>query len=503
MPAREIQVINMDYNTLMANLNTYVSQYSALQNWNINDPTDPLMAVFTYYLLSLERLGKWANDIVQEFNIISARQRENIIDRALELGYSPLGNIASYAYFNITCGTAGSAFIAPAHSIVVSYTLPTGGKVLFDNDNSIYFGPSTTLVQNVRFTQGRFVTINRNSSSAPYQTILFSDNLAVNTLSVFVSNVQWTQIASLRLAGPNDQVYTYRQVANNMHLIMFGDNTNGAIPTNGATITVSYKSGGGSLGNINATDVINTIEVSPSSRITGVTNVTAAIGGADPESNDSIRVNAPLVSKLFGRLVSTTDVTNYCNAYPGVARAQAFAGGGSLVNIYVVPQGGGQPTQALIASLQADVSTRLPVGFYCVVSAPNYVAPTINITISVDPSYVPSQVATDVANAILNLINPLTKNAQGLYVNNFGSDLYKSDIVNAVMQNLAVVQIQSISTVPSAGTSGDVLIQLSYDQILTNVGATVNVTANIASSSSSSNPTLPIQTIFPSTSTSN
>jgi hypothetical protein len=67
------------------------------------------------------------------------------------------------------------------------------------------------------------------------------------TVTVTVDDREWSLVASLQDAGSSDAVYVLNRETGS---IRFGDGVQGARPTIGSTITVSYSRGAGSVGNI-------------------------------------------------------------------------------------------------------------------------------------------------------------------------------------------------------------------------------------------------------------
>jgi hypothetical protein len=108
------------------------------------------------------------------------------------------------------------------------------------------------------------------------------------------TGTMWRRVDSLVTASTTEQVYSIELDDQDNVTIVFGDNLNGAAPAAG-TINVIFRQGGGSSGNV-ATGFINTT-------VTGLiglfaTTVTVynnepSSGGANRESLDEIRVNAP------------------------------------------------------------------------------------------------------------------------------------------------------------------------------------------------------------------
>jgi hypothetical protein len=79
----------------------------------------------------------------------------------------------------------------------------------------------------------------------------------VAKIAVTVNGRQWKPVSSFRSTGQEDAVFMLNSKTGR---ISFGDGIHGAIPSVGSTVTVSYRQGGGSTGNISkkiygATDV--------------------------------------------------------------------------------------------------------------------------------------------------------------------------------------------------------------------------------------------------------
>ena len=65
---------------------------------------------------------------------------------------------------------------------------------------------------------------------------------------VNIASTIWTQVSDFLDSGPTDTHYLVRVDDNDQATIRTGDGTNGAIPSPGASVSVSYKIGGGEAG---------------------------------------------------------------------------------------------------------------------------------------------------------------------------------------------------------------------------------------------------------------
>ncbi|PYM59417.1 MAG: hypothetical protein DMD77_04560 [Candidatus Rokuibacteriota bacterium] len=69
-------------------------------------------------------------------------------------------------------------------------------------------------------------------------------------ITVAVDGASWTRVQSLRRAGPDDQVFTVSTEDDGTTEVRFGDGSRGLRPPAGSTLTVTYKTGGGAIGNV-------------------------------------------------------------------------------------------------------------------------------------------------------------------------------------------------------------------------------------------------------------
>ena len=143
-----------------------------------------------------------------------------------------------------------------------------------------------------------------------------------STLTVTVNGVRWDEAPTLLESAPDDQVYTTAQDNSGQTTVTFGDGYNGARPPTGRdNIHTRYRKGLGTSGNLDAGGIQQLIDSVPS--LQKVTNPQPSLGGADAESIDQIRVNAPASISTFGRAVSTEDYAALALSYPGIVKASA------------------------------------------------------------------------------------------------------------------------------------------------------------------------------------
>ena len=143
-----------------------------------------------------------------------------------------------------------------------------------------------------------------------------------STLQVRVNDVLWHETDGLADLGPHDYHYVTKANDDDKTSVIFGTGEHGArLPTGPDNVTAVYRSGIGKPGNVKP-DQITLLATRPLG-VKSVTNPMAATGGADRESRDQARRNAPLAVLALDRLVSTTDYADFARTFAGIAKASA------------------------------------------------------------------------------------------------------------------------------------------------------------------------------------
>ncbi len=143
-----------------------------------------------------------------------------------------------------------------------------------------------------------------------------------DTLQVLVNGVPWHQAQWLFGLSSNQRAYVVRNNSQDNTWLIFGNGNYGAhLPGGRGHITATYRIGSGEVGNVPAYS-LTTLRKRPPG-IQKVTNPMPASGGADPESNDMARINAPLhVQQTMQRIVSFNDYEHFARAYAGISKVQ-------------------------------------------------------------------------------------------------------------------------------------------------------------------------------------
>jgi hypothetical protein len=143
-----------------------------------------------------------------------------------------------------------------------------------------------------------------------------------STLHVRVNDVEWHETDSLAELLPNDRKFITLTDDEATTTLVFGNGKQGArLPTGIENITAVYRNGIGKGGNVKP-EQISLLMTKPLG-VKEVINPLRASGGADKESRDLARSNAPLAVMALDRLVSTQDYADFARTFAGVGKAAA------------------------------------------------------------------------------------------------------------------------------------------------------------------------------------
>lgn len=145
---------------------------------------------------------------------------------------------------------------------------------------------------------------------------------ATSTLKVLVNDVEWREADSLAGIGPDARAFVTRTGDDGVTTVTFGNGIDGTrLPTGFENVRAEYRSGIGKGGNVEAGQISLLVTRPPG--VKEVINPLRASGGADRETIDLIRENAPRSVIALDRLVSTSDYADFTRMYAGIAKAEA------------------------------------------------------------------------------------------------------------------------------------------------------------------------------------
>lgn len=145
---------------------------------------------------------------------------------------------------------------------------------------------------------------------------------AESTLEIYVNDLRWHETDSLAGQSPNARLFFTKTDDEAKTTVIFGNGKEGGrLPSGQENIKARYRNGIGKAGNVGAGQI--SLLVARPLGVKDVINPLPATGGADRETRDQARANAPLALKALDRLVSVKDYEDFARLFAGIGKASA------------------------------------------------------------------------------------------------------------------------------------------------------------------------------------
>jgi uncharacterized phage protein gp47/JayE len=246
-----------------------------------------------------------------------------------------------------------------------------------------------------------------------------------STLEVFVDGVRWSEVPSFYQQPASAQVYVVERAPDMSTTVRFGDGVNGARLTSGTgNVTATYRYGSGAA-SPPAGRLTTILKQQPN--LASVQNPVAVSGGADRQSADDIKTNAPASVFTFGRAISAVDYEVVASRAAGVTRAKAYwtfdvGEQRTMVKIYVNNDAGG--VQAASQALSTSDDPNRPVSVVA--------AQPISLSLSCTLVVAADRVVDDVVAAATSAVTDPVTGAFSPSQMGIGQWLYRSHIEQAL-----------------------------------------------------------------------
>ena len=309
----KLSISQLDFDGIKTNLKRFLSNQSQFKDYDFEGSgmavLMDLLAYNTHYL------AYNANVAANEMFIDTADMRNSIVSLAKALGYTPNSATAPYADINVVVNdatgstlvmSAGTQFTTTVDSL--SYNFVTIGSNTISPIDNVY------TFSNLKIYEGTYVTYQYtyDSTDVDQRFLIQSANADVTTLTVQVQNSStdtvintYTKATSITELDSTSKVYFLQEAEDGKFEVYFGDGVTGKALTHGNIIILKYVV-------TNKTAANGTSSFSLSGNIGGFSNVTLTVNsnaanGAEPETNQSIKFNAPKSYAAQDRAVTVED----------------------------------------------------------------------------------------------------------------------------------------------------------------------------------------------------
>jgi len=335
MASNKLQVSDFDFDNIKVNLKSFLQDQSEFQDYDFEGSGFAvlldLLAYNTHYL------GFNANMLANEMYLDSADIRKNIVSLAKMLGYTPTSPKSAIATIDIllnnVTGSPATVTMAKGTAFTTTvdgetYQFVTNAAHTISPDAGVYNFSSIPLYEGTLVTFKYTV----DSTDADQRFIIPSVNADTSTLKVSVQNsASDTTTSTYALAtgvtsiSATSKVYFLQEMEDGKFEIYFGDDVLGNKLDDGNIVILEYIVS-------NKAEANGASAFTLSSNVGGFTDVSistvsAAQGGAEAQTKESIRFNAPLQFSAQDRAVTTTDYETIIQSlYPNAQSVSAWGG---------------------------------------------------------------------------------------------------------------------------------------------------------------------------------
>ena len=330
--ATTIKSTALDFQAIKNNLKTYLEQEKQFKDFNFE--ASGLSNILDVLAYNTHINALTANFALNEAFLGTAQLRSSLVSLSEGIGYIPDSKNASTAEIKMSLNLSGVANPSPRISVAAGYSFATS----VDNVDYTFQTTETITALNDGFGFYEFKLDNGSNlipikeGVAKTKTFISGDNtenityiipdenldLSTAVVKVFPSTTATEFIAYQNLLEANiisseSTIYILKEMPNGHFELTFGNGTTlGKTPQPGDKVVVEYLSVSGEDANFaDIFEPVSALRIAADvDRTPTVTTVSRSSGGADKESIESIRKNAPFQYASQNRMVTHADYSS-------------------------------------------------------------------------------------------------------------------------------------------------------------------------------------------------
>ncbi len=419
-----LSITELDFGLIKSNLKAYLQQQSKFTDYNFNGSNiSVLLDVLAY---NTHYNAFYVNMIGNEMFLDTAILRESVVSRAKELGYVPASARGPDASLLVTINDArptspasitiprGTKFTTSANGQTYVFQTDTDFAIsAFSNGTANLYSTTVKVFEGVESTEQITVTATSKYIISNPTVDLASLLVTVQGSSSDLSTFPYSLATDINTVNENSRVYFLQEVEGGKFEVYFGDGVIGKELLVGNIVKLRYRTTNGAL--LNGANTF-----SGPSTISGFTSITikttiAAASGADQESIDSIKFNAPKQFEVQNRAVTSRDYERIIvKNYPEIVSISVWGGEDNVPPVYgkvfvsARPSTGENLSNSKKESIKATLSSINLLTTTVEFVDPTYIYANITSTVRYNPNATPKtdgQMITTISNSITNYFN--------------------------------------------------------------------------------------------------
>ena len=331
--SNKLVVSEYDFDAIKSNLKSFLQGQTSFQDYDFEGSSlNILLDILSY---NTHYLAYLANMSTNELYLDSADIRNNIVSLAKMIGYTPSSPRAPMASIDIQLNNATGTSVTMSKGTVftttvdnTSYQYVTNSDITITPSSGIYKFSSVPIYEGSLVTFKYTVDVN----DVDQKFIIPNANADTSTLLVKIQNSSTdTTTNTYSLAGgynsvdANSKVYFIQEGQDGKYEVYFGDGINGKALADGNIVILEYIVTNKDVSN-SASSFTLSGNIGGFSDVT-ITTISNSQGGAEAETDESIKHNAPLQYAAQDRAVTTSDYETLVQTiYPNALSVSAWGG---------------------------------------------------------------------------------------------------------------------------------------------------------------------------------
>jgi hypothetical protein len=467
MSSHRLDISELDFETIKGSLKRFLSNQNEFKDYDFEGSSLAILLDLLAY--NTHYLAYNANFVANEMFMDTAQLRSSVASLAKLVGYTPNSARAPIADLKLVINDGtGSTITIPAGTKFTSsidgltYTFVSIADKTVQPVDGIY------TAQSLNVYEGTYVTYNYtyDAQDIDQRFLIPSDRADSTTIKVVVQNSvsdvtqsTYTKATSITELDGTSKVFFLQEAEDGQYEIYFGDGVIGKALTDGNIINISYVV-------TNKTEANGATSFSLSGSISGFTDITVTVnssaqGGAEPETLQSIKKNAPDFYSSQDRAVTIEDYKSKVKQLYANTQAVSAWGGENAetpfygrVYISILPTSGSNLTESTKARIITDLKKYSVASVTPVIVDPE----TTNILLTTTVKY-DEKATTKVSDTIKSNVITTITNYNSNTLQKFDTMFRHSkltglidDTDESILSNITTVRLRK-SFLPTIGSS--------------------------------------------------
>lgn len=467
MSSHRLDISELDFETIKGSLKRFLSNQNEFKDYDFEGSSLAILLDVLAY--NTHYLAYNANFVANEMFMDTAQLRSSVASLAKLVGYTPNSARAPIADLKLVINDGtGSTITIPAGTKFTStidgltYTFVSIADKTVQPVDGVYTAASLNVYE------GTYVSYNYtyDVQDIDQRFLIPSDRVDTTTIKVVIQNSvsdvtqnTYTKATSITQLDGTSKVFFLQEAEDGQYEIYFGDGVIGKKLDDGNIVNISYVV-------TNKTEANGATSFSLSGSISGFTDITVTVnssaqGGAEPESLQSIKKNAPDFYSSQDRAVTVEDYkTKVKQLYANTQAVSAWGGENAETPFYgrvyisILPTSGSNLTESTKARIVTDLKKYSVASVTPVIIDPEITNVLLTSTVRFDEkatTKVADTIKSDVITTITNYNSNTLQKFDTMFRHSKLTGLI-DDTDESILSNVTTVRLRK-SFVPTIGSS--------------------------------------------------